>query len=349
MFTISGINLSSLAVAVPAHKISNHNYPFATVKEKDLFIKTTGIENRRIAPEGLTASDLCFEAARKLHDKIPAGCDDIGVLIFVSQTPDYLIPPTAIRLQHRLGLPKSCIALDINLGCSGYVYGLSIVASMMKSSGAKKGLLLVGDVSSSVVSSSDKSTAPIFSDAGSATILESSAEENRIHFSLHNDGEGFQAIHIPDGGMRSKFSSASLEYHKISEGIERNPTHLIMNGVDVFNFSLREVAPDAKSLLHYCGKKNKDIDYFIFHQANLLMNEAIRKKLDIPSEKVPYSLHDFGNTSSASIPLTLVTQLADILRNKKLSLMLCGFGVGLSWGTALLETDKINCLPLIEI
>lgn len=349
MFTVTGIKLSGLSVSVPKQKISNHDYPFATIKEKDLFIKTTGIENRRIAPEGLTASDLCFEAAQKLLHETNSNESEIGVLIFVTQTPDWIIPPTAIRLQHRLGLSKACMALDINLGCSGYVYGLSVISSLLKSTGAKKGLLLVGDVSSSVVSEKDKSTSPIFSDAGSATLLEVCDGENKFHFSLHNDGAGYNAIIIPDGGMKTKFSNASVEFQKISEGIERNKTHLIMNGVDVFNFSLREVAPDVNQLLEYCGKQTKDVDYFVFHQANLLMNEAIRKKLALEPEKVPYSLKDFGNTSSASIPLTLVTQLEDKLTNEKLSLLLAGFGVGLSWGTALLETDKITCLPLIEI
>jgi 3-oxoacyl-[acyl-carrier-protein] synthase-3 len=349
LFTISGIQLSGLAVTVPSRKVSNHDYPFATDKEKDLFIKTTGIENRRVAPEGLSASDLCFEAAEKLLNEMGLNRNEIGVLLFVTQTPDWIIPPSSIRLQHRLGLQKSCIALDINLGCSGYVYGLSVISSLMKSTGAKKGLLLVGDVSSSVVSEKDKSTSPIFSDAGSATVMEVCDDENKIHFSLHNDGAGYNAIIIPDGGMKNKFSPASVDYKKISEGIERNKTHLIMNGVDVFNFSLREVAPDAKQLLEYCGKQTDNVDYFILHQANLLMNEAIRKKLALAPEKVPYSLKDFGNTSSASIPVTLVTQLAEKLKSEKLSLLLAGFGVGLSWGTTVLDTDKITCLPLIEL
>ncbi|MCG3166514.1 MAG: 3-oxoacyl-[acyl-carrier-protein] synthase 3 [Bacteroidia bacterium] len=349
MFTVEGIKLSGLAVSVPRQIISNHAYPFASEKERDLFIKTTGIENRRIAPAGLTASDLCFEAAEKLLREMQCDKTEIGVLLFITQTPDWIIPPTAIRLQHRLGLPKSCVALDINLGCSGYVYGLSVISSLMKSTGVKNGLLLVGDVSSSVVSGKDKSTSPIFSDAGSATLLEICDNEQKVYFSLHNDGAGYDAIIIPDGGMKNKTTAASLVNEKISDGIERNKTHLIMNGVDVFNFSLREVAPDAKQLLEYCGKQTADIDYFVFHQANLLMNEAIRKKLSVEPERVPYSLKDFGNTSSASIPTTMVTQLRKQLTNEKLSLLLSGFGVGLSWGTAILETDKITCLPLIEI
>ncbi len=293
MFSISGIKLSALAVCLPKQKVSNHDYNFATEKEKDLFIKTTGIVNRRVAPQGLTASDLCFEAGEKLLNQKNINRDEIGVLVFITQTPDWIIPPTGIRLQHRLNLPKSCFALDINLGCSGYVYGLSVVSSLMKSSGTKKGLLLVGDVSSSVTSAKDKSTAPIFSDAGSATLLELTDENELIHFSLHNDGEGYDAIIIPDGGMKNKFSESSLKEENISEGIERNKTHLIMNGVDVFNFSLREVTPDVKQLLDYCGVQNSAVDYFIFHQANLLMNEAIRKKLLLQPEKVPYSLKDF--------------------------------------------------------
>lgn len=349
MFTISGIKLSGLAVCVPEQVESNFDYPFATQKEKDLFIKTTGIENRRIAPEGLSASDLCFEAAEKLLAEQHWKKDEIGVLIFISQTPDWIIPPTATRLQHRLGLTKSCISLDINLGCSGYVYGLSVASSLMKSTGALKSLLLVGDVSSSVTSKKDKSTAPIFSDAGSATTLETIAVDNPMHFSLHNDGSGYDAILIPDGGMKGKFSPASLEYEKVSDGIERNKLQLIMNGVDVFNFSVREVVPDVKQLLEYSKIITADIDYFIFHQANKLMNESIRKKLDIELEKVPYSLKNFGNTSSATIPVTLITELSDKLRNENLSLLLSGFGVGLSWGSVVLRTDKLICLPLIEI
>lgn len=347
--SIDGIKLSGIAASVPKNIESNRDYPFSSDKEKELFIKTVGIENRRVAPVGLTASDLCIACGEELIEKLNVDKGDIKVLVFVSQTPDYLIPPTSTILQDKLNLPKDCIALDINLGCSGYVYGLFVVSSLMQTLNARKGLLLVGDVSTSCLSSEDKSTAPIFSDAGSATLLEAESKENRIYFNLQNDGSGFEAISIPDGGMRNPFKDESLEVKEIEKGIRRNATHLIMQGMEVFNFSLREVAPNIKALLSETGIDKEEIDYYVLHQANKLMNESIRKKLGIDPEKLPLSLNDFGNTSSASIPITMVTELGDDLRSKDLKLVLSGFGVGLSWGSAIVETKKITCLPLIEV
>lgn len=347
--SIDGIKLSGLAASVPKNVESNRDYPFPSEKEKNLFIKTVGIENRRVAPVGLTASDLCLACAEELIEKLDISKEDIKVLIFVSQTPDYLIPPTSTVLQDKLKLPKDCIALDINLGCSGYVYGLFVASSLMKTLGAKKGLLLVGDVSTSCLSKEDKSTAPIFSDAGSATLLEAGEASDKIYFNLQNDGSGFEAISIPDGGMRNPFKDESLEVKEISEGIRRNATHLIMQGMEVFNFSLREVAPNIRAVLEGSSTDINSIDYFVLHQANRLMNESIRKKLGVDGEKIPLSLKDFGNTSSASIPITMVTEMRDKLEGDDLKLVLSGFGVGLSWGSALIETNKITCLPLLEV
>lgn len=346
--SIDGIKLSGIAASVPKNTESNRDYPFPTEKEKELFIKTVGIENRRVAPVGLTASDLCLAAANELISKLGVNKDEIKVLVFVSQTPDYLIPPTSTILQDKLNLPKDCIALDINLGCSGYVYGLFVASSLMRTMRARKGILLVGDVSTSCLSQEDKSTAPIFSDAGSATLLEM-CEENKIYFNLQNDGSGFEAISIPDGGMRNPFKEESLEVKDIEKGIRRNATHLIMQGMDVFNFSLREVAPNIKALLSEVNEQIDNVDYFVLHQANKLMNDSIRKKLGIEPERLPLSLKNFGNTSSASIPITMVTELGDELRGKNLKLVLSGFGVGLSWGSVLVDIDKITCLPLLEV
>lgn len=347
--SIDGIKLSGLAASVPKDIQSNRDYPFSTEREKELFIKTVGIEERRVAPVGLTASDLCFEAAEQLIDKLGCPREEIKVLVFVSQTPDYLIPPTSTILQDRLGLQKDCIALDINLGCSGYVYGLFMVASFMKSLSAKKGLLLVGDVSTSCLSSEDKSTAPIFSDAGSATLLEKTDSSEIMHFNLKNDGSGYEAISIPDGGMRNPFTEASLKVEDLEKGIKRNATHLIMRGLEVFNFSQREVVPNVNELIEALSQNTEAYDYFVFHQANRLLNEAIRKKLGLSPEQVPYSLKHFGNTSSASIPITLVTEIREALEQKNLNLVLSGFGVGLSWGSVNLKTEKLTCLPLLEI
>jgi 3-oxoacyl-[acyl-carrier-protein] synthase-3 len=305
-----------------------------------------GIRYRRVAPAGVTASDLCVEAAKKLLTELSWKPSEISVLVFITQTPDYLIPNTASQLQHKLNLPKTCIAFDANLGCSGYVYGLSIISSLMQNMPGAKGLLLVGDISTATISMKDKSTAPLFSDAGSATALEYKAGE-KIHFNLQTDGKEYDDIIIPDGGFRNPFSPKSLDYREYGKGISRNDLQMNLDGVKIFNFALREVAVNINTLLTEKSLDKAVIDYFVFHQANLLMLESIRKKLQVEAGRVPYSLYDYGNTSSATIPVTLVTKLHDSLTANRLKLILAGFGVGLSWGSAYIETEKIACpLPI---
>lgn len=348
-FAISGVKITGIAAAVPVNEASNYDYTLLTEQERKLLIKTTGVEKKRVAPRGLTTSDLCFEAGKKLIEELDWEREEIQLLIFLSQSRDYFLPATAIILQDRLRLSKSCIAFDIGLGCSGFVYGLSVAAGMMSSAKLNKALLMVGDISSATCSIDDKSTWPLFGDAASVTALELSNLNDVINFTLGSDGSGHEAIIIPDGGIRNLITSQSLKKKKVSEGIERSRLNLSLNGVDIFNFSVTEVPSSVREFFAYTNTAADHYDHFIMHQANRLMNETIRKKLGINASKVPYSLNRFGNTSSASIPLTLVSELRNELRTKRLSLLLSGFGVGLSWGTAGLITDRIACPDLIEI
>lgn len=353
IFSIPNIKMAGLAACVPKQEEQNINYEWITPKERRLLIKTTGIEKRRIAAEGVTTADLCYASAQKLLTDLQWHPTEVGILVFISQIPDYLIPATSTILQHKLGLSKHSLAFDINLGCSGYVYGLSIVASLMKSTGIKKGLLLVGDVSSQVTSKTDKSTYPLFGDGGSATalMLEKTANDTTtMHFNLQSDGEGYNAIMIPDGGGRNPINpKTSFILGEEQKGICRHQMHLKLNGLDIFNFSLREIAPNIKKLLNHLDFSKEEVDYFIFHQANLLINETIRRKLKVDKTKVPYSLKEFGNTSSASIPITMVTALQKELQTQNKKLLLSGFGVGLSWGSCLLHINQITCCDLIEL
>jgi 3-oxoacyl-[acyl-carrier-protein] synthase-3 len=215
--------------------------------------------------------------------------------------------------------------------------------------GVGKALLLAGDTILKFCSDRDKSTYPLFGDAGTATALEHCPEADPCLFNMNSDGDGFQTIIIQDGGLRTPFSLSSLNKVARSEGITSNNLQLVLDGMEVFSFGIKRV-PESVNALISEFKLNKDqIDYFIFHQANYLMNEKIRKKLQLPSEKVPYSLRDFGNTSCATIPLTMVTQLRNILAEKKLSHIASGFGVGLSWGSVNFTTDHISCPELVEI
>ena len=349
IFSIPDIKLSGISACVPENEYNNSDYDWISEKDRETLIKTIGVEKKRFADKGTTTADLCFAASEKLLNELNWNREDVQLLIFVSQSRDYLIPATAGILQEKLGFLKTCMAFDISLGCSGYVYGLSVIGSLMSTGRISKALLLSGDISTLNTSFKDKSAFPLFGDAGTATAIE--LQENtppKMTFNLQTDGKGYKAIIIPDGGIRNfADKETSFEYEKIDEGIYRNKFNIALNGVDVFNFSLREVRPNIKKVLEFASLTNDDVDYFVFHQANKLMNETIRRQLRLPEEKVPYSLKDYGNTSSASIPLTIVTNLSEEVRNKKLRFLLSGFGVGLSWGSVILETENIICPEII--
>ena len=347
--TVNNISIKGMAATVPASFEKNMDYDWISIAEREMLVKTTGIEKRHIAADSICTSDMCMASAEKLITDLNIDKDDIEILIFVSQSPDYFLPATSIILQDKLGLKKTTLAFDIQLGCSGYVYGLSVIGSLMANGKLKKGLLLVGDKSSFSQSKKDKSTYPIFSDAGTATLLEYDEHAETMHFNLQSDGSGHQAIIIPDGGVRSPWNKNSDDVVKIEEGIERSRRNLVLDGVEVFNFSIREAPLNVKDLLEKTGTTIDDYEYFIFHQANKLMNETIRKKLKLTPEKVPYSLNEFGNTSSASIPLTIVSQIGEILKDKKSKMVFSAFGVGLSWASMNITLDHIHCPKLIMI
>ena len=346
---VSDVKLSGMAVSVPKTEEHNADYPYLNEKEKKLLIRTTGIESRRIAPKGVTSSDLCEACANALVDELRWSRDDIGLLVFVTQTPDYVTPATATLLQDKLGLSKDCLAFDINLGCSGYVYGLSVVASLLKNLSKKKALLLVGDVSSATISPKDKSAAPIFGDAGSATAVEVQSGSGEIVFNLQTDGAGYDKIMVPYGGFRNPLTSEALEMKEEDKGIYRTGRDLILKGIDVFNFSVKEVPQNVAKLLEETRRQADEVDYYIFHQANKIINDTIKRKLKLTDEQVPSSLQKFGNTSSATIPLTIITQLGSKLKDKHASIILCGFGVGLSWGSAYVKMHDTVYMSLIEM
>lgn len=349
VFSINDIIIKGISCCVPKNKERNIDLDILTKEEIQKFIDVTGVEERRIAAKEICTSDLCCESAEKLIKDLNWQKDEIEILVFVSQTGDYILPISAAILQDRLGLSTNCIAFDVPLGCSGYVYGMSIIAGMMKAAGLKKGLLLAGDTISKIVSDKDKSTLPLFGDAGSATAFELSENNGNWLFDLGTDGSGYKTIIVPDGGSRNRINEDSLEIKIIEEGISRNSCDLVLDGMDVFGFGISQGPKTVNKLLEKYAIDKEKIDYFIFHQANLMMNKMIAKKLKLPVEKVPYSLQHFGNTSSATIPLTIVTELKDKIENKSSNLLMCGFGVGLSWGTVFVEDCKIEVLELIEL
>lgn len=348
-FSVNNIAIKGISCCVPKNTERNIDLDILTQEEIQKFIDATGVEERRIVTKEICTSDLCCEAAEKLVKDLNWQKGEIEILVFVSQTADYILPVSAAILQDRLGLSTNCIAFDVPLGCSGYVYGISIIASMMKATGIKKGLLLAGDTSSKLLSKSDKSTIPLFGDGGSATAFELDEETDNLLFDLGTDGSGYKAIMIPDGGSRNRINEDSLKVVNIEEGISRNACNLVLDGMDVFGFGISQAPKTVNKLIEKFEIDKDAIDHFVFHQANLMMNKMIVKKLKLPVEKVPYSLKGFGNTSSTTIPLTIVTELKESLANNNKDLIICGFGVGLSWGTAKIKLDNVVISDLIEI
>lgn len=343
----NNIRISGLSACVP----SNREYTSDIYKweGKDNFLTATGIKSRRKADKDITSADLCYNAAKTLISELGWDSKEIDVLIFVSQTPDYILPATSPILQEKLGLKCDCYTLDISLGCSGWVYAMSVLTSLMQNGSMRKGLLLAGDTILKLCSEEDKSTYPLFGDAGTCTAIEYSESESPIYYCFNSDGSGKDAIIIPEGGYRNPFNLSSMEIANCGDGILRNKLNLVLDGMSVFSFGITKAPKSIKQLAQFFDINMADVDIFTFHQANMMMNEMIRRKLKLPEEKVPYTLDEFANTSCASIPLTLVVREAEKLRSQKLRHIACGFGVGLSWGSTYFETYKI-CVPeLIEL
>ncbi|MCB9185954.1 MAG: ketoacyl-ACP synthase III [Flavobacteriales bacterium] len=343
------VRFAGIAAAVPQQREDNAELTSLSEKSKNEIINQVGIRYRHVAPTGVTAADLCEASAKPLLNELGWDPLEVGILVFVSQTPDHIVPGTATQLQNKIGLPQNSICLDLNQGCAGYVYGMSVIVGMMNSFGIQKGLMLVGDTITKMVSENDNSIYPIFADAGSATAFELDENAPRMVFGIGSRGADFEAIHVPYGGFRNPTSEESLRPQEVSEGVHRNLNQLAMNGQAVFTFGLSTVASEIGKLLKETQMDSADIDYLVLHQANQFLNDTIARKVGFPKQKTPSSLHDYGNTSCATVPVTMVSELSHQLRTKHLKLMLSGFGVGLSWGNVILETDKVACLPIIEV
>lgn len=341
--TIKNVRFAGMATCVPKRIISNlTDCKPALRSERERLVRNIGIETRRIAQDWQCFSDLAFDAAEKLLESLSWQREEVDALIVMTQSPDYLIPATAIILQDRLGLPNATIAFDVNLGCSAYPFGLHLLGSMLSAGGIKKGLLLVGDRSASL-------NDPIFSDAGTATALEFREDAEPMYFDLNSDGSGHKAIILPVGGHREPVGIQHLiPYREHENDHWRRPVDLILDGPAVLSFSTQRVPPAVEKLLEYASVQKEDVDYFIFHQANRMINETVRKKLKLPEEKVPSTLRDFGNTSGASLPLTMTVRINKELEAKHNLVLLSGFGIGLSWGTCLVDIEDAKFPDLIE-
>lgn len=349
--TFDGVGIAALAAAVPRHVIKNYEYTEHFSKEEvKQVVDKIGIYERRFADADTCSSDLCYAAAERLIADNHIDRSEIDLLVFISQTPDYRMPATSILLQDRLHLEQTCMAFDISLGCAAFSYGLSVIYGLMQTGGIRKALLLDGETRSKVYSAKDRKTAFLFGDAGVAALIERDEKYGKSYFSIHSDGSLGDLIKIEGGGYRNPSSLETLKERVVDEfGNIRNDEQGTMKGGDVFSFVLLNIPKDIK---HTLAKANTDldhIDYVVFHQANDFMNNHIAKKLKLPHEKVPSTIAKYGNTSSASVPLTIVSELKDALPNNKSTLLLSSFGVGMSWSTGIIDMVDCNISEIIEL
>lgn len=350
ILTFNGVGISAMAAAVPSKVIHNRTYTeFFSEDEANAIVEKTGIEERRFSDEKTCSSDLCFAAAERLISDNSLNKEDIDLLVFISQTPDYRMPATSVTLQHRLGLPNKTIAFDINLGCSAFLYGLSVVFSMMERSNLKKALLLDGETRSKVYSPRDRRSAFLFGDGGVAALIDRDSKYGTSTFSLNSDGSRADLIMIPAGGYRKMSSPETLIEKVVDEfGNMRSEEQGYMRGGDVFNFVIREIPRDIKNTLAYVGKTVNDFDYIVFHQANNFINSYIMKKMKMDASKIPSTISKFGNTSSVSVPLTIVSELKDKLVGNK-TLLLSAFGVGMTWATGIVPFVDTKISEIVEV
>jgi len=343
----SNVGIVAMSACVPRDVVSNRNLGYLIPKDEiEKTITNIGIEERRIAPPDVTASDLCYEAAKKLMEDNNISPDSIDVLLFMSQTSDYRIPATSTILQHKLGLSKDTACLDITLGCSGYVYALSTAFAYASMNGVNRVLLLDGETFSKIVNKRDKVDWPLYGDAATATLVEKGNFDESV-FILKSDGAGEDAVKIPSGGMRNQVTTDSLVETVREDGNIRNDIEVYMDGMDVFNFAMSVVPKSVKEIVKETTTSLDDIDWLVFHQANKFMTDFFAKRLKFNMEKVPYCLQKYGNTSSTSVALTIVSELHNKMKDGD-RVVMCGFGAGLSWATARVVFNHCNISPVIE-
>lgn len=347
---IENVAIKGIAACTPSHIEENSdNLPVFKEGEAARVVAQTGIERKHtLLPEsGITVSDLCTRAFETLIEKLGWERESIEILVLVSSAGDYITPPTSNVLHGKLGLSESCLCFDIRQGCPGWIVGMSILSSMVSTGNFKRAILLCGDASTLMTSPFDKETRPLFSDAGTATALEYNENAPSIEFNHGSRGEDYEAIITPAGGLKHPVDAEALEYKTYGENITRRLVDCKMDGLGVFSFGISVAPMSFQGLIDEFHIDKESVDFFIFHQANQYMNNKIVKKLKLDINKVPFSLKDFGNTSCASIPLTLVYKCREAYESRRVNTVACAFGVGLAWGSMHFITEKIVCPELI--
>lgn len=348
--TINNVRIAGMSACVPATVEDNRTLPIYKDEAEALkVIASTGIERHHKVDEGTTASDLTVKAVEALLDKMGWQPEDVDCFAYVCTSRDYIAPQTACVLQDRLKLRHDCCVFDLPFGCSGWVYGMSIVSSLMSHGTLKRALLVAAETNTQNRNQRDTTVRPLFGDAATVTALEYDPEKSHpMNFMFGVDGSGFDAVWAPYGGMRNPVTVEALEEKEVSPGVFRRGVDMIVNGMDVFGFAIKQPPRSLKELIETFNIDVETVDLLLLHQANKFIDEKIRKAVKIPAEKTPYCLEEYGNVTSASIPLTMVSRCGDRLAGQELHCVACGFGVGLAWASMEFYAGDVKMVDVID-
>lgn len=337
-----GARIAGIVSCLPPRVIDNDFYKDQFGEGVAEVTKMTGVLTRHRAEENVTTSDLCEAAANRLLEKLGWDKESVDGLIFVTQSPDYRLPATACSVHGRMGLRVGAIAFDVNLGCSGYPYGLWLAMMAVQTGAMKRVLLAVGDTSGKTIDPSDRSTALLFGDAGTVTAIEKTdAPDSTAFFILGSDGAGAENLIVPNGAFRVREAEGRFAGRDLDK--------LYMDGGEIFTFTLKAVPPLINETIEAAGVQREDYDAFLLHQANTFMINHLAKKAKLPRDKVPINMDRYGNTSSATIPLLMTTDLADSLSAGAMRLGMFGFGVGYSWASASMSVGPLKCVETVTL
>ena len=344
---ITGI-LSILPKRIVAFEEEMGNYNFSESKSLRLK-KVMGYNTHRLAEKGQCSSDFCVHGLQYLFDQGLLDRDSIDALLFVSQSPDYYMPPTSNLIQGHFGLKQDMICLDINQGCAGFEVGLIEAFMLLEQEAVNKVVLMNADVLSSKVSDRDRNSKPLIGDAAAITIIEKSSDQNRIFSSIKMDGTDAKVLMIPAGGFRMPSTQETAIDYEDEAGNFRSLDNLVMQGDNVFNFVQREVPPMVFHLLDKAGLTPDDVDWYMFHQPNKFMLNKLADKIGIAREKMPANIvENFGNSSGVTVPLNISYNLGEDLVKGSSRLCMAGFGVGLTWSAILMDVGPLDFNKVIE-
>lgn len=344
--------IKGISVVIPEKEINIYDeaqYYGNNIKKIERMHKIVGFYKRHVVDEGVTASDLCIQAAETLINEMKIDKKSVDALIFIVQRPDHSAPATAYYIHNLLGLDKNCLAFDIRQGCPGWVYGLFVASSMIDSGAAKKVLLLAGDTPSVGVDLADRNVAPVFGDGGSATLLEFSEDENITNFNITVNSKGYEAIIKPASGYRLPFKFNESDKDLVtpiisSSGTKHRLVDLFMDGLAVFDFTMNWVPQNILDLMKYSKISQENVDYLMLHQANKQIVQTLSHKIGFSEEKAPWaSFEQLGNQSITSIPIAIAFNLSDIVSSHKLKLLCSGYGNGLAVASVVMNLDQIYC------